>query len=424
MGIKERLGEHWMRNSLIHCFKPTPSELRQLDFLIFKMRLFQNRLLPDRPFLSIPRYEHWESVPAFQKQMLAPLLLAYLQWPIRAFRQDGQDNRQMHDLHKKDGEITYIGAIWRLMTAFNNYDDEGLSILRQIINRYDVELIDVPEINNAYDLSDAERSWVALLNEHTWKDLIPNHPKIAVLGKEHRPELLPRKIVIYDQKKRTKMVFDKLFGHFFVPDIYRDEKHAKALFDALSSTGLINEISDYDHKSNVTRILLKNIWKRIKQGETPIVLDPGCGNGFVGEVLEKLGLRSKVRLYGIDISAEMLNQLQKKRSYDQIMQMGITSSKLKRIKKYFGVKKFTDIVMAFVSSYLSDQENIKAFKNFYNLLIPGGSLSFDVHHPDPEWQYIYRKQLEVAGFKRIEMLEREVPTKDGKRKVGFVFAER
>lgn len=91
--------EAFIIRSLIKAFSPNPHERKQLDYLVFSLGLLRDQLNPRKPhFLDIPRWKHWESVPAFGQEMLPPLYLAFIQWPIRAFQKDGKDNTQMFEL--------------------------------------------------------------------------------------------------------------------------------------------------------------------------------------------------------------------------------------------------------------------------------------------------------------------------------------
>ena len=169
MGIKEGR----VRRALIKVFKPNEGELGQLDRLLFRMKLFEQRLHPHRSFFNIPRYEHWESVPKFTEQLLGPLFLGFITWPIKAFG----DNQELFEFYNKDSQMTNIGALSRLRIANRNWDDDA-GLLKKLIHRFDVEVEDTPKIKTKEEVSDAILVWTALLNEHTWKDVIPGKPKI------------------------------------------------------------------------------------------------------------------------------------------------------------------------------------------------------------------------------------------------------
>jgi len=420
MNIRERVKEWNKRNSLIRFFKPNKGELRDIDLLLFKGKLLADRLNPNRSFLQIPRHEWWNSVPSFSKQMLGPLLLAFSEWPIKACQKNGKYNVPMFEFFNQDSRMTVMTAESRLKLSFQTNDISEL--YKKLIKRFDVEVEDAPQIDNEENLSDAITAWTALMNEHTWKEVVPGQPKIAVLESPFKAHLLPLKIKVFDTERKTAITFHRLFSHFYIPDFYINEKKAGALFDYLAKTGRIAEISDYHFKEQVTKILLREVNRRIKRGERLSVLDVGCGDGFVGDVLENTGLRSNIILDGVDVSNEMLSKLQGKGSYDGLKQISITKASRRKLLKSFDSKGFDSTILAFVDLYLSDYGKVVAYRTIHNSLTEGGCLAFDVHHPDRIWKYIYKNILKKAGFSLFEFVEEDIQAKDGVRKVGIVFA--
>ncbi len=126
----------------------------------------------------------------------------------------------------------------------------------------------------------------------------------------------------------------------------------------------------------------------------------------------------------MDLSPEMLDKLQAKGTYDDVRELGIASSSPGKIKRVFRGGNFTDVILAFVDVYLSDYERLMAYKTIYQLLPSGGTLSFDVHHPDLGWQHYYDRYLKQAGFSDINFSQQDIPAQDGNRNVGFVFAKK
>lgn len=408
------------RESLRKVFKPNPGELRQLDMLRFKLKLLHSRLRP-KPFLEVPRHEWWNSVPSFSNELLGPLYLAFMQWPIQAFKGgEGDQAEKLFEFYNHDSRMTNVGATERLKFALRA--DTELEVYKKLIDRFTVEIEDVPPINNTDEVSDAITTWTALMNEHTWKDVIPGQPKIAILDKPLNAHLLPLKVRVVDRERKSEITFHRLFNRFYIPDFYRSEKKAKALFDYLVTSGQIAEISDYEHKEQVTSLLIKEIRNSVTKGHSVSVLDAGCGDGFVGEVMERDGLRRYVSLNGIDISSQMLSRLQAKGTYDKIAQLSISSVSKRKLLRTFSSRAFDQVVLAFVDFYLSDREKVKAYSTICQSLVEGGTLSFDVHHPDTTWKTSYANMLKTAGFSRVEFSENMIKVKGGDRKVGVVFA--
>lgn len=433
MGIKEaiksRLIDWQDRRGLLRTFPELKDNKHELDLLVFRLSRMKLRREPQKPFLEIPRWNWWESVSSFSEEMLGPLYLAYVFWPSKAISyEDSNKAKGLYNFYDLESQMLHGQVQSRLELSFmsRGIKVEGLpAVIKEAMKRFSVEIHDVPKIETKKQLSDAVSCWVALLNEHTWKDVIPGQPRIGVLGEQFDPALMPRKIIITDLVKNREIKFDRLFARYYIPDVYKTEKRTKALFDFLAKTGKIAEISDYKHKEKVTDVLLEGVTNRVKQEGSANVLDVGCGDGFVGDVIEKKGLRGNIFLNGMDLSPEMLDKLQGKGTYGNIRQLGIASASPGKIKKAFRGENFTDVVMAFVDIYMADYERMKAYKTIYELLPEGGTLSFDVHHPDAGWQHFYGKYLKAAGFSRvINLYEQEVPAQDGNRKVGFVFAKK
>lgn len=408
------------KESLMKAFGPMRRKSGQLDRLHFKLKLLHSRLMP-KPFLEVPRHEWWNSVPSFSNELLGPLYLAFMQWPALAFGNEHNGGGEaLFDFYNHDSRMTHVGATERLKFAFGL--ESELEVYRKLSSRFSVRVEDSPVITDTREVSDAITTWTALMNEHTWKDVIPGQPKIAILNKPLNAHLLPLKIHVEDRERKTEITFHRLFDRFYIPGFYRSEKKARALFDYLAATGQISEISDYEYKEQVTALLLKEIRNSLAEGRSVSVLDVGCGDGFVGEVMEKHGLRHGTSLSGVDVSPAMLSRLQSKGTYDKIATLSIASVSKRKLQRALSAPSFDHAVLAFVDFYLSDQEKIHAYRTICESLIHGGALSLDVHHPDPEWKANYASMLKKAGFSRIEFSENTLKIKDRTRRVGLIFA--
>ena len=98
------------------------------------------------------------------------------------------------------------------------------------------------------------------------------------------------------------------------------------------------------------------------------ILDAGCGTGLCGKALKKYALKGE--LFGVDISAQMLEQAHKKNCYDKLICSDLLA--------YFAdtKDKFDLIVSADVMTYFGDLK--KLFQGYQKILFQAGRILFSV----------------------------------------------
>lgn len=118
------------------------------------------------------------------------------------------------------------------------------------------------------------------------------------------------------------------------------------------------------------KVILEILQKYLVKKNNINILDAGCGTGLL---LKKLKLFGEV--HGVDISAEAL-KFSKKRGIKKIYHSSIT-------KLPFTDKKFDVVLSIDVLYHQKVTSDIKALKEFYRVLKPGGLLIIKV--PAYEW---------------------------------------
>lgn len=351
--------------------------------------------------------------------MLTPLVLSFYDWSTKALGDHSkkESNRNLY-AHFESVSSSWISH--RIEILKMSYDFKDLNQLNAL-NHYNSWADDCPSITNEEDLTKAVESWESLMIEHTWEEIIPGQPRIANLyhiTKHGAPHLLPYTLILNGEP------FYRIFGHYYVSKAYLNSKGAKAFFDYLAKTDRLEDLYDLEHKEKITKLLLDPILQKSQSGQKTSILDVGCGDGFVGEIVNKDERFKGSELFGIDVSAEKFPYLEQKGLYKKVAQLNIANTKEKKLLRKLQNNGFTDIVLAFVDFWLSPEERKSAYKLVYELLPKGGILAFDVHHPDEILsEPNYRRILGEAGFKNISFAIKKVPANDGGvRKVGIVFA--
>ncbi|MDD2498223.1 MAG: class I SAM-dependent methyltransferase [Desulfitobacteriaceae bacterium] len=118
---------------------------------------------------------------------------------------------------------------------------------------------------------------------------------------------------------------------------------------------------------------LERVWREM--GSTPLnVVDAGCGTGSV-----LVNLAKKFHVWGIDTSPEMLSICQDK-LYEEGLQAVLLEMDIRNITLPIQVD--TVICLCDTLNYLLEEEELlKSFQSMFNVLIPGGSLIFDMRTP-------------------------------------------
>lgn len=372
----------------------------------------------EKKFLDIPRVDHWESVPVFQKQMLGPLIVAFYDWAFQALRFQStlKFNQDLYKYFLKDSELTVNSAMMRLKAHFKLDDPNLVSYFKGFSD-------DCPLITKPEELHAAVTSWAVLMSEHSWEEIIPRKPRIANLyhkGIHGSPNLLPFNLILNGQR------YVRIFNHYYVPETYLNAKGAKVFFDYLAKKGRLTNLYDLDHKKSVTEELLRPVQAKLNDSQHVSLLDVGCGDGFVGDVATEmriLGENDNMYIYGVDISSAMFTDILNKNHYNGIAELNIARTSKKKLLELLKTEIVTDVILAFVDFWLSHQERLKTYKLIFKVLPKGGTLTLNVHHPNeilspPD----YKRILSVAGFSDITFTIKDITAKDGRRKVGFITA--
>lgn len=121
----------------------------------------------------------------------------------------------------------------------------------------------------------------------------------------------------------------------------------------------------------------EQIWERY--GEPRTVADLGCGTGNIALPLARSGRR----IYGIDLSADMLAVARQKQ--EQLQAGGGSVVWLQQDIREWELGEPVDSVISFCDTfnYLTEEEDvILAFRQTYEGLKEGGCFIFDMHHPN------------------------------------------
>ncbi|MFD2333754.1 class I SAM-dependent DNA methyltransferase [Cohnella sp. GCM10020058] len=130
-----------------------------------------------------------------------------------------------------------------------------------------------------------------------------------------------------------------------------------------------------------------------KYGMPKTVVDLGCGTGNIAIPLAKSGFR----IFGIDLSADMLSVARAK--WESVPQRGIGRASggeegnirwLQQDMRDWEIPEPVDCVLSFCDSlnYLTEPEDVvSSFKHSYAGLRPGGLFIFDVHAPSQLARY-------------------------------------
>lgn len=155
------------------------------------------------------------------------------------------------------------------------------------------------------------------------------------------------------------------------------------------------------------------------------ILDAGCGTGFCGLFLQKYALPGE--LYGVDLSAKMLEIAAAKNCYGSLQKEDLLDT-LECQKKYFDL-----ITAADVLTYFGSLEN--AFAKFADSLKPNGLILFSVSLNNANkndyflhcsGRFLHREKyldslLEKYHFSVLKKLKTNLREEGGKSVVGLVF---
>lgn len=150
-----------------------------------------------------------------------------------------------------------------------------------------------------------------------------------------------------------------------------NEQDARSLYnrqaDQWKRTGPIL-LSDYS-----ARPFVMNLCEPLQDA---VILDIGCGEGYVGRELIK---RGAARVHGIDISSAMIEKAEEAMHQEGLSNMTYEARDIRDLKDgEFQV----DIVLAmFLFNYLNAQDTAEVMLHARNQLKPGGHFIFSVPHP-------------------------------------------
>ena len=108
-----------------------------------------------------------------------------------------------------------------------------------------------------------------------------------------------------------------------------------------------------------------------------MVLDLGCGEGYVSRELMQRGAR---QTFGLDISEKMIAAAQSHQQKDRWNGLSFAVGDIRNFESLS--KDLYDLVVAvFLFNYMTLEETRRVMKNIFSGLRPGGRLVFSVPHP-------------------------------------------
>ncbi|MDH7476156.1 MAG: methyltransferase domain-containing protein [Microgenomates group bacterium] len=255
-------------------------------------------------------------------------------------------------------------------------------------------------------------AWWTLMNrKEAWALTIPNQPQIIDL-RDISPLIvarLPKKMILGGYP----MI--RIMDSVYVPDYYGAD-WSEALFEFLGPENY-ERMADLLLKEKIDEILLDKAKGNI--------FDIGCGSGLLQHWVNSWGKQREISLFGIDLSAKMIKKAQERGEPAIVGNAASLSSKeiLAEFEKIGQPINFFDhAVMSYVDNWLTPEERKSIFRTVFQLLDCGGSLRLNVYSLEPGWQDHYRNLALEVGFKKVLIFEKTLPSRDGNRRVGFVFA--
>jgi len=171
------------------------------------------------------------------------------------------------------------------------------------------------------------------------------------------------------EKYPENPVAKQCYKSFFYDENYTnsDPKYVEELFDVFAEyfDDVLHNLQ-YDSPKIIAEYLYEHFNTKNKKNIS--ILDLGCGSGLCGKYIKnKL---TKVQLYGVDISAKMLEKAAEKNVYDNLLQSDITDcfTKEKLV--------FDAVVASDVLTYFGELETL--FKKVDSLLKKNSAFIFTV----------------------------------------------
>lgn len=272
---------------------------------------------------------------------------------------------------------------------------QGLYDYKEVLKHFSVNFEGAKIPQTIEEAKEAVLAWWQLTRRDNWYQIKDKNPRIAKIEGDGLA-FLPKRM------KLGETQFIRTFDRFILPDI-KGAAWAQALFEYIH--GEYRQTIDLIYKRNV----LRRMFTHLKPGK---IFDAGCGDGLANE--EK---PQGFELFGVDLVEEFVEAARLAGEEAQV-------SDLATMDITILPHGFNGAMMSFVDYWLTSDERKRTFRQLATILPQGGRFVFNVHLPEEDWQNHYNQLLRKAGFSQISFKDDDVDSKDGKKLVHLVIAEK
>ncbi len=203
-----------------------------------------------------------------------------------------------------------------------------------------------------------------------------------------------------------------------------DIEYIEKLFDVFASDfdAVLADL-EYDSPRYIAE-KLSSLWSD-KMNEKKRILDLGCGSGLCGKFIKEM--LPKTQIYGVDISANMLKEAEKKQAYIKLVKSDIAHC-FNRTKSMFDAVVSSDVFTYFgaLDSLFLNVADSLCSQGLFIFTISKNELNQEPYFLMPSSRFVHCGEyvedlLKKSGFKLLQKQEKILRKEGDKEVVGWVF---